>query len=123
MVMAKKKNGNDIGFEEMVRKVMEQLEKLDENDYYELQHKIVGHEIHVGYWAKNGKGSYAIKFRKANSHPASAIVKIRSKAELEALEQFVNFMKERMFILEAVERLNGSSTTKTVMPKGKILQF
>jgi len=121
--MGRKKENGKNGFEEKVRKVMEQLEQLSENDYYELAVPIAGHEVYVGFWAKNGKGSYAIKFRRSGTHPASAIVKIRSKAELEALEQFVNFMKERMFILEAVERLNGSSTTKTVMPKGKILQF
>jgi len=116
-------NGGVNGFEEKVSRIVEQLRELDINDYFLLPENPEGYEIAVGVWAVGSKGSYAIKLRRENSHPASYIVKIRSKMEFEALKTLVDYLEQNKHILEAIDRLNGNTTKKVKTPKGKILQF
>ena len=119
MVMGRKKDG----FEEKVSSIVEQLKELEVNDYFILPTEIDGYEIAVGVWAVGGKGSYAIKIRRENAHPASYIAKIRNIDELQAIKKTIEFLEQNMHVVEAINRLNGNNVRKTKTPKGKILQF
>jgi len=121
--MGRKKENGKNGFEEKVEKIVSQLKELEVNDYFVLPETIEGYEIQVGVWAVSGKGSYAVKIRRENAHPASYIAKIRSKMEFEALKTLVDYLEQNKHILEAIDRLNGNNVKKTKTPKGKILQF
>ena len=118
----KKKNGIN-GFEEKVENVVSQLKELEVNDYFVLPTEIDGYEVAVGVWSVGSKGSYAIKLRRENSHPASYIAKIRNIDELQAIKKTIEFLEQNMHVVEAINRLNGNNVRKTKTPKGKILQF
>jgi len=121
--MGRRRNGNGVDFEKKVEKVVSQLKELEVNDYFVLPTEIDGYEVAVGVWSVGNKGSYAIKLRRENSHPASYVVKIRSKMEFEALKTLVDYLEQNKHVLEAIDRLNGNNVKKTKTPKGKILQF
>ena len=121
--MGRKKENGKNGFEEKVEKIVSQLKELETNDYFVLPETIEGYEIQVGVWAVGGRGSYAVKLRREDSHPASYILKIKNREELEVVKKTIEILEQNIHVVEAINRLNGNNVKKTKTPKGKILQF
>jgi len=93
-----------------VNKLIDELKKLGENESYIINLNINnGYSVEVGYFAKNGKGKYAIRLK----YGITTILKIRNTDEFENIKKLIKFLEEKKEILEALDKLNSSGSSKT----------
>lgn len=101
----KKKNEN------LVKEVKEKLKRLGENEEivlrceYELE---TNYTARVGYFAKNGRGSYAIRVR----YGINTLLKIRNSDDFNAIKEVIRYIEENSYILKALDELNASRTAR-----------
>ena len=100
------KNGNG-----RVKEIVERLKKLGENESLsmkisdELEEIDVYFTAEMGYFAKNGKGSHAIRVL----YGRTPLLKIRNKVEFEAIKMLINYLEKNPEYVEALDRLNGGA--------------
>jgi len=89
--------------------IVEKLKKLGENESLtmriseELEEIDVYFHAEMGFFAKNGKGSYAIRVM----YGRTPLLKIRNKAEFEAIKTIIDYLAKNPEYVEALEKLNG----------------
>lgn len=103
--MGKRKNGED-----MVERVIKVFEGLEVNDRIEEEGYDGNYSMFYAKVAnpRSGKEICRIELKPYDSFKPIGIV--RRKEDLEELEKFVEFLKNNMHLIEALERLQGNRT-------------
>jgi len=83
--------------ESIVMKVTEELEDID-----------AWFKAEIGYFAKNGQGSYAIRLM----YGRTPLLKIRNTMELEAIAKLVEHLKKNQKYIKALDQLNKNKKSK-----------
>ena len=93
----------------IVNKLINELKKLNDNEAYVIGVDVSdGYTTEIGYFAKNGRGKYAIRLR----YGITTLLKIRSQEEFENIKKIVELLEEKKELLEALNKLNNSSSNK-----------